>query len=85
MLTLGSRVLLQAPTQIGAVFRHFAPDSALYTRIDKPLKFSAHEHRSQRWSQKEINQFILSGCVRTWFASTIAGTNPNLGNIFIRV
>ena len=36
---LGSRVLVQAPTQIGAVFRHFAPNSALPTPIDNPLNF----------------------------------------------
>ena len=53
-----------------------------YTPIDKPLKFSAHKHRSQRWSQKKIDDFMLSGCVLTWFASTTAGTNPNLGRYF---
>ena len=84
MFTLDARVLLQEPTQIGAVFRHFAPNSALHTPIDNPLKFSAHKHRSQRRSQKKISQFILSRCVRTWFASTISGTNQIWVDIFIR-
>ena len=84
MFTLGARVLLQEPTQIGAVFRHFAPNSALHTPIDNPLKFSAHKHRSQRRSQKKIIQFILSRCVRTWFASTISGINQIWVDIFIR-
>ena len=84
MFRLGSRVLVQAPTQIGAVFRHFAPNSALHTPIDNPLKFSAHKHRSQRRSQKKINQFILSRCVRTWLVSTISGTNQIWVDIFIR-
>ena len=38
---------------------------------------SAHKHRLQRWSQKKINQFMLSGCVHAWCSSTVAGTNPN--------
>ena len=84
MFTLGARVLLQEPTQIGAVFRHFAPNSALHTPIDNSLKFSAHKHKSQRRSQKKISQFILSLCVRTWFASTISGTNQIWVDIFIR-
>ena len=74
----------QVPVQIGAVFRQLVPDSALYTPIDNPLKFSAHKHRPQRRSQKKINQFILSRCVRTWFASTISGTNQIWVDIFIR-
>ena len=82
MFTIGSQYHLQVPVQIVAVFRQLVPDSALYTPIDKPLKFSAHKHRSQHWSQKKINQFMLSGCVRTWFSNNIAGTNPDLGRYF---
>ena len=80
VFTLGSRVLLQDQPKLVLCSDTLHQIVHYIHRLIGPFNYrSPHKHRSQHWSQKKINQVMLSGCVRTWFSNTDCRHQPRFG------